>query len=225
MADNRMCYGFRPNGRRWGSATYNPLPMIVATSEPFNVTGGTSAVGLGVGDPVTRLATGGVTLCAGAETTPVVPYGIVCGIGPNWNAALGQMQFTDVLASATAWGTNLDRQSVVYVLPIEGWYWEIDCNDADAATTKAAYQAFGGENCSFALYGGIAPTSNPQNRAHPRLDIGSHATTNTLALRINRVSDTQDNVDFTGNYVKMIVEINIGGPGGMPNSVVTSTGI
>ena len=135
------------------------------------------------------------------------------------------MQFTDVLASATAWGTLLDRQSRVLVLPIEGWYWEIDCNDADAATTEAAYQAFGGENCSFALYGGIAPTTNPQNRAHPRLDIGSHATTNTLALRINRVSDTQDNVDFTGNYVKMIVEINIGGPGGMPNSVVTSTGI
>lgn len=225
MADNRLGYGFRYAGRRWGSATINAIPMIVATSEVFSVTGGTANVGLGVGDPVTRLATGGVTLCAGAETTPVVPYGVVVGVGPNWNAALGQMQYTDVLASATAWGTLLDRQSVVYVVPFESAYWEIDCDDAVTATTEAAYQAYGGENCSFNLNGGIAPVANPQNRAHPRLDISSHATTNSLFLRITRLSKTKDNVDFTGNYVKMIVELNITGPGGVPGLATTSTGI
>jgi hypothetical protein len=224
--DNRAGYGFRYAGARWG-APYMPLWLPVATSEAFNVTGGTSGVNLGSGDPVVRLSTGGVTLCAGAETTAVPPYGIVVAVGPYWDGA--RMQPTDLLPSATAWGTNLERQSFVGVIPIEQAYWEIDCDDNTTATTLAAYQAFGGENCDIRLNGGVSgtlrATNTSQPRAFPMLDISAHATTNSLKFRIVRVSDTRDNVDFAGNYVKMIVEVNITGTGGPAGLATTSTGI
>jgi hypothetical protein len=222
--DNRQGYGFRYAGARWGR-DIAPIECIVATSEVFSVTGGTANVLLGPGDPVIKLATGGVTLCPGAETTAQTPFGVVMAVLPYWDAASGFMKPAECLPSAVAWGTNLERQSKVLVQPFETAYWEIDCDDAVSATTEAAYQAFIGENTEYRLNGGIVPTANPQNRAHPRLDISAHATTNTFNLRIVRVSHTKDNVDFTGNYVKMIVELNLGGTGGAAGLSTTSKGV
>lgn len=220
--DNPIKYGFRFARSRWGRTEPTPLKMTVATAESFDVSSGTSNVFLGPGDPVVRLSTGGVTLCP--ATSP--PFGVVVGVGPYWNGTF--MEPTDKLPSDTAWGTILDRQSTVYVVPFEQAYWEIDCDDAATATTKAAYQAFVNENCSFILCGGVsghAPTTNSPARAHPRLDIATHAVTDSLILRIVAVSDTVDNQDFTGNYVKMIVELNISGTGGAAGLATASKGI
>lgn len=223
MVDNRIGYGFRFAGSRWGRPEMTPRRCIVATAASFDVTGGTSNVLLGPGDPVIRLSTGGVGLCPGSETTPQIPYGVVVAVGPYWDGTT--MVQTGYIPSDTAWGTLLERQSTVMVVPFEEAYWEIDCDEATTATTKAAYQAFIGENVSYNLNGGISPTSNPQNRAHPRLDISSHATTDSLALRIVGISDTQDNVDFAGNYVKLIVELNVGGTGGAAGLATASKGV
>lgn len=227
MADNRQSYGFRWAGARYGRPEPTIIRLPVATSQAFAVNGGTAGVNLGPGDPVIRLSTGGVTLCDGAEGAggALTPYGIVMTVYPFFNVGLGIMTPAEQLPSAVVWGTNLERQSFVGVCPVEMGYWEIDCDDAVTATTLAAYQAFNGENVDYRLNGGISPVANPQNRAHPRADISIHATTNSFNFRIVRVSDVKDNVDFTGNFVKLIVELNIGGTGGAAGFATTSKGV
>lgn len=205
MADNRTQYGFRwAKALNGGKAMPSPEKMIVATSESFDVSGGASNVELRVGDPVIKLATGGVTLCNGAENgaTVVGAYGIVVGVGPYWDGS--KMVWKRSLPSDVAWGTNLARQSTVYVVPITAGIWEIDCDDATTATTEAAYQALIGQNANFTLAGASGAAY-----ATPRLDISTAATTATLTMRIVGISLTVMNQDFSGNYVKLLVRANL----------------
>lgn len=227
MADNRQGYGFRFAGSRYGQPTPTPIRLPVVSGQAFSINGGTANVNLGPGDPVLRLASGAVTLCDGAEGAggALTPYGVVMEVFPFFNAGLGVMTPAEQLPSATVYGTNLERQSFVGVVPFELAYWEIDCMDNTTATTVAAYQLFQNENANYRLRGGISPAANPQNRAHPRLDISSHATTNTLVLRVVKISESKDNVDVTGNFWKMIVELNIGGTSGAAAFATTSTGV
>lgn len=203
MADNRKQYGFRwYRGLNGSKEMPAPERMIVATAASFDITGGASNVELGPGDVVRKLSTGGVGLCAGAETTVVEPYGVVVGVGPYWDGS--KMVWKKTLPSDIAWGTNLERQSTVWVVPLAAGIWEVDCDDAVTATTKAAYQAFIGENCDFRH-----DTTSTNTRPTPRLDISTHNTTNTLTMRIVDVSDTAMNQDFSGNYVKLLVRANL----------------
>lgn len=204
MADNPQRYGFR-----WVRSLHggrNPVVerMIVATSQSFDVNGGASNVNLGPGDPVRKLSTGGVGLCDGAEGAAgaLAPYGVVMSVGPYWNGT--EMIATGLLPSDTAWGTNLARQSVVYVCPFDSAVWEIDVDDITTAATKAAYQAFIGENADYRLNGASGET-----RAYPRLDISSHATTNSLVCRIVGISETLNNQDFAEDYVKLLIRANL----------------
>ena len=57
------------------------------------------------------------------------------------------------------------------------------------------------------------------------LDIANAATTNTFAFRIEQLSNTADNIDLTGKYVKLIVSINIGATTGVAGLTTTTTGI
>lgn len=179
-----------------------PERRIVATAESFDVSSGPSNVALGPGDPVKLLSTGGVTLCEGNETTAIAPYGIVVAVGKYWDGT--KMVQGSTLPSDTSWGTILDRQSTVYVIPFVAGIWEIDCDDATTATTEAAYQALINENADYKLSGASGET-----RAKPRLDISTHATTNSLTCRIFGISGTMYNQDFTGNYVKVLVRANL----------------
>lgn len=205
MADNRQEYGFRwsvaANGGRPMPA---PMEMIVPTLTSFDVNGGASNVALGPGDPVILLSTGGVDLCDGAEGAggALAPYGIVVGVGPYWDGT--KMVRGSTLPSDTAYGTILERQSKVYVVPIQAGIWELDCDDATTATTEAAYQAFIGENVNY-----IFDTTSTNTRATPRIDISTHNTTNTLVLNIVGISPTKNNQDFSGNYVKLLVRANV----------------
>lgn len=203
MADNRASYGFRFARAKYGRPLESPAKKLVASNAAFSVTGGATAVGLGIGDPVKLVSDGSVTLAAGSETTPDDIWGIVVGVAPYWNAALGVMQPANLLPSNVVWGTNLDRASYVYVVPIEQAYWEIDCDENTTATTEATYKTYAGENASMVLTGASGAL-----RVFPKLDISSHATTNSLKLRIVEVSQTKDNYDFSGNNVKLIVEVN-----------------
>lgn len=210
MADNRIAYGFRPYGLNLGNGTLKPKKEIVATLESFDVTGGLQNAALRAGDVVTRLATGGVTLCAGNETTPVIPYGVVVGVNPYFDSTIGQtgaMRPSRSLPSDIAWGTNLARQSSLVVVPFQpSQIWEVDADDIVTATTLAAYQAFIGENVSMI---NTAPASTVPPFAAPKIDISTHATTASLFFRIEGVSDTLDNVDFSGANVKLLVSCNM----------------
>lgn len=196
-------------GFRWAKGNAHPMPsphkVHVATAASFDVSGGASNVALRAGDPVTMLSTGTVTLCAGFEAsgTAVAVYGIIVGVGPYWDAAQNLMVPTNALPSDVAWGTVEDRKSTLYVVPAEAGFWEIECDDAATATTEAAYRALIGENCDHTLAGASGTLVNP------RLDISQHVTT-TAQWRIEGISDTADNRDFSGNYVKLIVRVNEG---------------
>lgn len=204
MTDNRPIYGFRWNrARNGGRAMPVPEECIVATSQTFDVTGGAQNVSLRPGDPVIKLSTGGINLCVGAEDTPAAIYGIVVGIEPSWDAVQGVMQYGNYLPDAVAWGTNLNRQSKVKVVPFEAGFWEIDADAAVSAATKATFQDYIGGNAEMILSGAAG-----ESYAYPRLDISSIATTATLFLRIINVAETLENKYFDGNYVKMIVGPN-----------------
>lgn len=218
--DNTPLYGIRW-AREWNSSDTPPVvPRFVATAAAFNINNGAQGVGLGAGDPVISLSTGGVTLCDGSEGAggALAVFGIVAGVKPYWNATKARMDFGEVLPSGTAWGTILERQSWVLVTPAEAGWWEIDVDDATTATTEAAYQAFVGENADHILSAAVGGT-----RALPKLDISSHATTATLIWRIEGVSKSMYNRDFAGANTKLIVRINRAQAPGFQNTTLTGT--
>lgn len=204
MADNPIRYGMRPVKGRYG----HDFPVErawCATSASFDVNGGAANVYLGEGDVLLQQSTGAVTLAIGAEgTDSTTILGVCCGIKQYYDTAMGVMTAKGPgIPSDLAWGTNLDRQSQLYYIPIESAIWAIQCDDATTATTEAAYQAFIGENCRFINTGATGET-----RARPRLDISTHATTNTFPFKIVGVSTTAGNQDFAGNYVELYVISN-----------------
>lgn len=163
---------------------------------------------------MTRLSTGGVTICEGVEGAAGgdAVYGIIVGVLPYYDAAQNLMVPANALPSDIAWGTVLERQSKLLVVPADAGIWEIDCDDATTATTEAAYQAFIGENCDHTLAGASGTKLNP------RLDISAHGTA-TQQWRIVGISPTVNNRDFSGLYVKLLVKVNEG-----QQSTFTATG-
>ena len=71
------------------------------------------------------------------------------------------------------------------------------------ATTQAGYEAFIGENCRFVNTGAVG-----ELRAKPKLDIATHATTNTFPFKIVGVAPSPPNVDFSGANVELLVISN-----------------
>jgi hypothetical protein len=207
MADNVQKYGIRwAKGYNGGRDVPQPVECFVASGQAFNINGGSSGINLSIGDPVTRLASGAVTLCDGSEGASggVAIYGIVVGIQPYYDSTIGNsgaLRPSNVLPSSIAYGTNLERQSKVLVVPVGNDVFEVDCDDAVTATTEAAYQALIGNNADHAL------TTATSTKAYPRLDISS-AGTATAQWRIVGISKTADNQDFSGNYVKLLVICN-----------------
>ena len=206
MADNRPKYGLR-----WFQGNPYPMPVPIevhiATGTNFAVTAVNYA--LGPGDPVIALAAGGVTICLGAETGAQTGFGVVVGIGNTgkvFNSTKGVMEPSSTVPSGVAYGTNLERQTKVLVVPLKpDQLWECDCDDATTATTLAAYQALSHSNVDLTLaVSGVAGT-----RVNPRIDISSTNTTNTLTWRIVKVSPTMENQDFSGNFVKLLITPNL----------------
>lgn len=209
MADNTERYGFRWYKSANGGHSMMPEPEVwpVASSQAFNVNGGAQGVSLRAGDPVINLDSGGVTLCDGAEGAggALTPYGVCVGIKQYWDVSTERLRTGDKLPSAVVYGTNLERQSLVYVIPFNWGIWEIDCDDNVSYTTQATYDATRGGNANYRLSGVVSVDTY----AKPRLDISTVNTTNTLVLRLMGLSPTFENRDLTGNYVKMLVTANL----------------
>lgn len=207
MADNRIGYGFRWPQGGGGPSMPKPIECFVVSGQTFAVNGGGSSLVLSMGDPVTRLASGGVTLCDGAEGGggAVAPYGIVVGLREYYDSAQGKLVMSTGIPSGIAYGSNLSRQTKVLVVPLDlTQLWEIDCDDAVTATTLAAYQALLHSNANHRLSG-----ATNGGRAIPRLDISTTNTTSTLVWRIEAISPTLENADYSGNYVKLLVKPNV----------------
>ena len=198
--DNVKRYGFRwsiaGNG---GKSCPNPLYYTVASGQNDTNDGAGFSVDLNVGDPVKMVNDGGVSL---ALTTEEV-LGIITTISPYWDGT--RMVFGNKLPNQTTWGTNEERRSYVGIVPATAGTWEIDCDDKVTATTKTAYELLIHLNTEHVVPGIAAQTS-----ADPMLDISLVNTTNTLIWRIVGISRTLENQDFSGSYVKLLVQINVG---------------
>lgn len=203
MADNRVEYGFRWSTAANGRPCPEPIEGFVASGVSFDVSGGQANLSIGAGDLVSRASTGGFILCLGDESTAVPPFGVVVAVTNYFDTAKGVRTPTALLPSDVAWGTLLERQSRIMVVPIRWGLWEVDCDENTTATTEAAYQAFIGENVDHV--NSITNTTRPS----PRINISTHATTNSLHFRIAGISATKSNQDFSGANVKLIVETNI----------------
>lgn len=200
MADNTARYGLRWY-KGWGGRN-NPVPveMVVATANDFDVSSGPSNIPLSPGDLVSIASTGGVVLHD--ASTP--PFGVVVGLGPYYDSAKGAMTFGSALPHNTAYGTNLERQTKVFVVPIDQGIWEVDVAATNSNySTLALYQAKVGLNVSIA---NTQTTSN--TKAWPVAVSSTLATTSTHCFRFLGLSPTVENQDFSGANVKILVVAN-----------------
>lgn len=208
MADNVAMYGFRPatGGLGFGQMG-RTIHLPVASNYSSTTPVGTAGVGFRAGDVVVQLTDGTLQHCV-VDSSPTVaefsaPLGVVIAVAPWFDSTIGQngaMRRADNLPTGVVYGTNLDRQSFLEILPIAGAEFEVDVSGG-AATTLAAYQALVGSNCDL-IYSAVAP------KAFPRINLGANDTT-ARAFRIVRVSPTLNNQDFSGLNVKLIVTGNM----------------
>ena len=208
MADNAAIYGFR-----W-SQGYNtkpqpqPIEVAVASGQNFTISGSSTNFNLNAGDLVSYTTTGTIIVAGGNENaqTSAAMYGVVVGFGPMYNGT--RMVRQPFLGSGVTYGTNVDRQTKVLVVPVSAGYWEADCDGLGSATasTYLGYQALIGENVDHQNVGVTASL-----QLNPKINIASHAAaTTTLSWRIFGISQNFSNQDFAGANVKLIVVPNKG---------------
>jgi hypothetical protein len=206
MTDNAARYGFRFFRSRYSGLGNPPVREAwTATSASFDVNGGAANVVLGAGDPILQVSDGSVTLALGSETTDSTTIlGVCCGIKQYYDTVKGVLTAAGPgIPSDLAWGTNLAHQSRLYYVPADAAIWAIQVDDIVTATTQATYEAFIGENCRMILTG-----ASGELRAKPKLDISTHATTNTFPWKIVGVQPAPPNVDFSGANVELLVISN-----------------
>lgn len=212
MADNAAVYGFRWAQSYNGKPQPQPIEVAVATGQNFTISGSATNWNLNVGDLVAYTTTGTIIVAGGNENAQVsaAVYGVVVGFGGQgyFNSAVSRMQRALNLPSGVVYGTNVDRQSKVLVVPASFGFWEADIDGVGgaAASTYFGYQAFIGENVD---HQNVAITASLQ--LNPRLNIASHAAPGAaLSWRIMGISQNFANQDYSGANVKLIVGINKG---------------
>lgn len=202
--DNLHKQGFRWVRDLVTGATDPPIfRMRVDSAYAYSINGG-SAMDIRKGDPVRFSSSGTLAVADGSEGAGggLTVWGIVAGFSPYWDGTF-MFQNDHLPNGQGAYGSVLDRQHFVYVIPVRGQLFEIDCDDSSTATTESAYKAFIGENCDHVLTTGSEPKSNCM------LDISGHGT-GSAQWQIRDISPSAENRDFAGNYVKLYVEINEG---------------
>ena len=203
MADNRHKYGFRWYAAQSGAQRPAAFEGIIASAYAGDVGG---SVGVSIGDPVVRLADGTYELAQDTNTSDRL-YGVVVAIINAKVDAHGKARPASYLPSGTTYAQE-QTTSKVMIVPFSDHIWEIDVDDAVTATTLAAYRALMGLNADFVY---SRDTSNPDRpRANPVLDISTANTTAALHFRLHDVSKTQENQDFSGANVKVLVQLNQG---------------
>lgn len=200
MADNSRQYGFR--WVRSEAGVSQPKPQRVRIASAYQATAGGTNVDVHPGDPIQILSTGYASLGVGSEGTQTITYGVALGFGPQYD---GTAMWPKNKYSISTYGSLFERQTFMWVVPVVGQIFEIDCDDSSTFTTEATYLAAIGENADFVLTADTTNAADP--KATPQLDISTHNTTSTLQCRIIDLAQ-QVNTDFSGNYVKAYVAFN-----------------
>lgn len=194
MADNRSRYGFRPYRSRSGSGTPSPEQRFLASAYSGTPNGGANC-DVQIGDCMTLVSDGSLGF-ATAGSAGAVSH-IVTGVVQYWDGSR-MVSGNKVPLGLGSYGSNLERRTLILCQRVEDWIWEVD---TDAASTYATLLAAINANADIS-YNISAPNANP------RLGVSTINTTHSLQLRIQGFSDSKENIDFTGNYVKMLVIFN-----------------
>jgi hypothetical protein len=196
MADNTYNYGFRWHSNLNGGPCPKPIWYPVASG--YSAAPGGVSVGLRPGDWVKEVSDGTVQLAVAGDAL----LGVIAEIGPYYDTGQAAMVFGDSLpAGSGVYGSNLSRQSRVGVIPGNGVVWQAMCDDGSSITTEANFNAAVHENVDM-----INVPVDP--KAHPLIDISTHETA-TRQLRIVGLL-RRPGVDYTGNYVPLLVTMNEG---------------
>jgi hypothetical protein len=212
MADNVAYYGYRLFTGAFAQ-TNAPLTRRLPVASNYDSTApvGTAGVGFRPGDVVSLTATGDTlqhTVATGVLANQnTKPLGVVGGIDPWFDVSIGQagaMRRADNLPAGIVYGTNLERQSNLLIIPVEGNTFEVDVVNNTTFNTLALLQGIVGLNAEL-IYSAVAP------KAFPRLDLTAANVTgaNTRQWRIVGISPSLNNQDFTGLNVKLLVVCNI----------------
>ena len=204
MADNRHAYGFRYYSNLAGGGCPPSLEYRIASAYQSSEGGG--SVDVNVGDPVTPIADGTMihTADTGGASGAALLFGVVSAVVNARVDSNGKSRPASYLPGGTTY--TLDRDaSKVMVTPFGRVVWEVDTITPGSIDTYAEYEALIGANCDFAYDRDI--TASPKLKANPVLDL-STVTTSTANFRIVGVSKTQENSDFSGANVKLLVVAN-----------------
>lgn len=180
--------GFRWVGNKLAPSATEPPILIFPVADNY----GTK---INRGDPVKLVSTG---MLEQADTNANI-FGVCDGVKAYYDGSF--MRGGVALPANTTYGSVIQRQSLLRVIPVRGQLFEATCDEATTATTLAAYLAFVGENVDFAL----GTAANGESGVV--LDISTHVTT-AEDCRILNVPD-RELQDFASVGVRLVIEFNL----------------
>lgn len=201
-------YGFRFLKNRWGGDTPEVYTGFFASGYTPNVTGATTC-NVNIGDPVRRMDSGAFQLTEPGELDDddanERTFGIVCGFPQV--LINGGVRPNAYYPTGTVYGTNLDAQTLVQVIPVEAAVWEIDtATTSSSFDTKAEFQAVIGAVCSFSYTQINTTTSNP--KANPMAVLSFGESTIVRQLRVVGLGRGFEQYDLTLANVPLQVVFN-----------------
>jgi hypothetical protein len=203
--NNAARYGFRYHSTMVGNSAgvkVSPEPALFASAYQPAVNGSGNC-NIGIGDPITGLATGMCQLAAGIEAAAGAAEaikGVIYQCLPQWSATQSAMVPGNVIQGGIVYGTNLERQTKALYVPVRDTVFEADVVNAGASfDTVAEFQAAYGANADHRNV--FDATSL---RAVPQVDLATVAAT-TAQWRIIGLSKSALNQDLTGTNAKLLV--------------------
>lgn len=197
--------GFRWYHGRYQSGSPPIIRVPVATAYQGAINGG-SNIDIVKGTPVRRLDSGYWEIADGSEggSGGEAIGGIMVGVDQYYDGSV--IRKGSRVPGGTAYSTILDRTTWILVIPANAGLFEVDADAALATPTEAGARALVGSNGDHRHLTGDEP--NPDTF----LDISDveakDASAATAQWRVEFISDTQENQDFTGAYVKFVVSCN-----------------
>lgn len=207
MANNVHRYGVRFYKSGTGSGIPSPDEYVIASSYTANVGG--ADVDMNIGDPVELLADGTVRLAADGAVDPGQFLGVIVGFSNVKDPVFtGTGRPSSFLTRGTTWATKA-TQSRALVIPFSNHIWEMDVSaNGTSSDTETEYLATIGN--AFPLTYSADTTNADRPKANPLLDFTTVTNTASDHFMVWGISKTMFNVDFTGNFVKMLVKLNEG---------------
>jgi len=182
-------------GAKWRSNKLSPG----AINPPITIKPIASSYGTAInrGDFVKLISTGYIEICSAGDTI----YGVFDGMEQYYDGTV--IRSGPKYPATQVYGTVFERQSKARIIPVFGQVFEM-CTDDVAASydTYAEHLAFVGENCEWVAGTASGDTSGA------KLDISTHATTNTLSLRLDGLAPQLDD-DFAAAGIHYFVTVNL----------------